>query len=44
MTQVNCLQKRNRPTDKDNRLVVAKGEVGEGWIENFGLVDSNYYI
>ena len=38
------LRKRNRLTDIENRLVVAKGEgVGEGRIGSLGLVDANYY-
>ena len=37
---------RNRLTDIENRLVVAKGErwVGERRIESLGLADANYYI
>ena len=37
------LQNRNRPIDKENRQVAAKGE-GEGWMGSLGLVDENYYI
>ena len=38
------LQNRNRLTDLENTLVVAKGE-GEGWIGSLGLADANdYYI
>ena len=37
---------QNRLTDIEIRLVVAKGEggEGEGWTGNLGLVDANYYI
>ena len=39
------LQNRNKLTDIENRLVVAKGEgEGEGWTGSLGLVDANYYI
>ena len=42
------LQSRNRLTDIENRLVVAKGEglgeLGEGCVGNLGLVDANYYM
>ena len=39
------LQNRNRLTDIENRLVVAKGEgVGEGRTERLGPADANYYI
>lgn len=39
------LQNRNRLTDKENRLVVAKGEgEGEGWTGRLRLGDANYYI
>ena len=34
---------RNRLTDVENRLVVAKGE-GVGWTGRLGLVDANDYI
>ena len=35
----------NRFTDMENRLVVAKGEVGGSDMDgNLGLVDANYYI
>ena len=38
-------QNRNRLTDIENRLVVAKGDgEGVGWTESLGLVDANYYI
>ena len=43
MTQMNLSTKR--PTDIENRLVVAKGERGGSGIDReFGLVDANYYI
>ena len=36
---------KQRLTDIENRLVVAKGEgVGEGRTESVGLADVNYYI
>ena len=39
------LRTRNRLTDIEDRLVVAKAEnVGEAWIGNLGLADANYYI
>ena len=38
------LQNRNQPTDIGNRLVVAKGKTGEGWVGSLGLADANYYI
>ena len=40
------LWNKNRLTDIENRLVVAKGEgrVGEGWIRSLGLADGIYYI
>ena len=38
------LQNRNRLTDIENRLVVAKRKTGEGWIGSLGLADANYYI
>ena len=42
MTQMN-LSTKQKLTDIENRLVVAKGErVGEGWIGNMGLADANY--
>ena len=34
---------RNRPADRESRLVVAR-RAGEGWIESWGLTDANYYI
>ena len=39
------LQNRNRLTDIEKRLIVAKGE-GEGveWTGTLGLVDANYHI
>ena len=37
------LSTKQKLTDIENRLVVAKGErVGEGWIGNMGLADANY--
>ena len=41
MTQMNLSTKRNRLTDIENRLVVAKWEGRTGSV---GLVDVNYYI
>ena len=39
------LRNRNRLTDIENRLVVAKGErEGEGWIGRLGLANTNYYV
>ena len=39
------LQNRNRLTEIDNRLGVAKGEgKGVGWTGSLGFVDANYYI
>ena len=39
------INKTNRITDMENRLVVAKGEgEGVGWTGSLGLVDTNYYI
>ena len=36
---------RNRLTDIENRLVVAKGKgVGKGKIGSLGLADANYYL
>ena len=35
---------RNRLTNIENRLVVAKVWVGEEWIGRLRLADSNYYI
>ena len=45
MAQINLFIERNRLTDMENRLVVAKGE-GEGveWTGSLGAVDANYYI
>ena len=45
-TQMNYLGNKNRLTNIQNRLVVAKGEGGEGdgWIGSLGLEDANYYI
>ena len=45
MTQT-YLQNRNRLTDIENRLVVDKGEGGQGkeGIGSLRLVDANYYI
>ena len=37
-------QKRNRLTDTENRLVVAKWGGGIGWMGSLGLVDASYYI
>ena len=43
--KLTSLQNRNRLTDMENRLVVAKGEEEEvGWTGNLGLVDANYCI
>jgi len=39
---LNLSRKRNRLTDIENRLVVAKG-VGEGWIGSLGLAEAGYY-
>ena len=33
-----------KQTDTENRLVVAKGGMGEGRIGSLGLADANYYI
>ena len=46
MTQMNLLQNRNRLTDIENRLVVAKAEVRveKGWFGGLGLADANCYI
>ena len=38
------LWNRSRFTDTENRLMVAEGGEGEGWTENLGLVNENYYI
>ena len=42
---MNYLGNKNRLTNIQNRLVVAKGEggVGDGWIGSLGLEDANYY-
>ena len=42
---MNLPKNRNRFTDMENRLVVAKEE-GEGvvWTGSLGLVDANYYM
>ena len=41
----NPVQNRNRLTDIENRLVVAKGEgVGKGRTGSLGLADVNYSI
>ena len=40
---VTYLRDRNRLTDIDNRLLVAKGKA-VGWTGRLGLVDANYYI
>ena len=38
------LWKRNRLTNIENRLVIAKGEgAGEKWIRSLGLADASYY-
>lgn len=46
MIQMNLFIKRNRFTDMENRLVVAKGKEGHGetWIGSFGLADARHYI
>ena len=31
-------------SDIENRLVFAKGGVGEGWTGSLGLADANYYV
>ena len=41
MGQMNLSKYRNRPTDKENRLVVAKGE-GAGWTGSLGFAYANY--
>ena len=39
------LQKRNRLTKVENRLVAAEGRVeGVGWTGRLGLVETNYSI
>ena len=43
MAQMNLSTKRNRLTDIESRLGVAKGE-GVGWTGRLWLVDANYYI
>ena len=35
---------RNRLTDIENRLVVAKGAGEVRWTGSLGLVDANYYL
>jgi len=38
-------KKEKKPTDLENRLVVAKGdEEGVGWTGNLGLIDANYCL
>ena len=45
MAQMNLSTKQKQIMDKENRLVVAKGEgQEEGWTETLGLVDANAYI
>ena len=45
MTQMNISTKqKKRLTERENGLVVAKGEGGEGRIRSLGLADANYYI
>ena len=40
-----CLQKRNRLTDIENKLMITKGERGgEVLIRNLGLTGTHYYI
>ena len=42
MTKLRMIFNRNRLTDIDSRLVVARVEgVGKGWIESLGLSDAN---
>ena len=44
MAQMNPSKNRNRLTNIQNRLVVAKGEgKGVGWTRSLGLTDANYY-
>ena len=43
MTQINFYETET-DTDIENRLVVAKWAVGEGWIRSLELVDANYYV
>ena len=38
------LQNRNRLTDVENRLVVAKEEERVGWKGSLGLAVANYYL
>ena len=43
MTQMNLSTNRNRVTDIESRLVVARVEGGdEGWTGSLGLADTNY--
>ena len=45
MTQMSCYETENRLTDKESRLVVAKGKgLGEERTGDFGLTDANPYI
>ena len=38
------LQNRNRLTDIENKLMITKGEGGDGYIRNLGLKCTYYYI
>ena len=38
------LQNRNRVADMENKLMVTKGERGEGLIRSLGLTDTHYYV
>ena len=46
MARITYLQNRNRLTDIENRLVVAKEEGGnrEGWTGSLGLEDTNSHL
>ena len=37
-------KQKERLTDRENRLVVAKRVAVEGWIRSLGLAEANYYI
>ena len=43
MAQMN-LSTEKKIMDLENRLVVAKGGGGVGWIGNLGLIDGDYHL
>ena len=44
MTQMNLSTRQRQTHRRRGQTVVAKGGLGERWLESLGVADTNYYV